>query len=394
MELEIVLPRRHWGQDEVLAEAKRWNVLACGRRWGKTVLGRELAVRSLLLGQSVAWGAPQYKFLGESFRSLRKVLEPLIVRASESEHRIEVLGGGSIDFWTLGDVNAGRGYRYSRWILDEAAMVEGLGDVFMEAVRPSLSDFGGDAWFLSTPKGRDFFWEAFELGRVDGSSEWKSWQRPSHENLKLSRAEIESARRMLPELSFRQEYLAEFLDGEDTVFRGVRDCVDVGRADGGLRVDGREYQVGVDLARIHDYTVISVVDDLGVQVWFERVKGMSWENQVALVARICKQFGALAVVDSTGVGDVVVEQLNSAGVEVVPFRFTRVSKRLLMERLAWRLDERSLRLMDVQVQTQELEGFAFDDSGRMRARGSGFDDCVCALALSVWPVNRARLEVY
>ena len=394
MEKNIVLPRLHLGQEQVIAEAKRWNVLACGRRWGKTVLGRELAVRAMLEGKSVAWGAPQYKFLAESYRALRQILEPVIVRASETDHRIEIIGGGSIDFWTLGDVNAGRGYRYSRWILDEAAMVNRLGDVFMESVRPTLSDFGGDAWFLSTPQGREFFWEAFERGKCKDEPEWMSWQKVSQENSKLLAGEIESAKRMLPESVFRQEYEAEFLDGEDQVFKNVRECVESDWAGLTEPEPERFYQAGVDLARISDYTVVSVVDDLGRQVWFERVRGMSWERQVALVAQICSRFDAIGVVDSTGVGDVVVEQLSAAGVEVVPFRFTSVSKRVLMERLAWRLDEKSLRLMDLDVQTRELESFAYDEKGKMRALGSGHDDCVCALALSVWPVNRLRLEVF
>lgn len=398
MEVVVKLPRLHEGQRQVLGEARRWNVLVCGRRWGKTVLGRELAVRSALGGGLVAWGAPGYRYLRESFRGIRAVLGPVVKRASEEEHRLELWGGGVIDFWSLKDEDAGRGHRYHRWILDEAAMVRGLGAVFMEAVRPTLSDFGGDAWLLSTPRGGGFLREAFLSGQDPLESDWQSWQMPSLSNPLLTEEEIESARRMMPEAAFRQEYLAAFLAEEDQVFRGVRACLDRGRTTCLEAEPGRRYQAGVDLGRLRDYTVVSVTDEAGRQVCFERLRGGSWESQVATVARICAAYGCPAVVDTTGVGDPVAERLRAAGVTVVPFRFTSMSKQALMENLAMRFEEMGVRLMDVAVQTAELEAFAYEalpgGGVRMAAPGAGHDDCVCALALSVWPVGRVRLEVF
>ncbi len=398
MEIVVKLPRLHEGQRRVLDEARRWNVLACGRRWGKTVLGRDLALRCALEGGLVAWGAPGYRYMSESYRVMRRSLGPLVLACTE-EKRIELVGGGVVDFWSLNDKDAGRGFKYHRWIIDEAAMVKNLGAVFMEAVRPTLSDFQGDAWFLSTPKGRGFFWQAFGLGSDELEPDWQSWQMPSHVNPLMSSEEIEAAREMLPERVFCQEYLAEFVEDEERVFRGVREAVDVGRSSGSAFVAGRLYQAGVDLARVRDFTVVTVVDDEGRQVWFERVRGLSWERQVALVARVCSAYGCPAVVDATGVGDPVVERLRSAGVAVVPFKFSALSKQALMENLALRLEAGELRLMDLGVQTAELEGFEYSASVgggvRMSAPSGGHDDCVCALALAVWGGGRrVRLEVF
>lgn len=395
----VRLPRLHRGQTLVRSEARRWNVVACGRRWGKTLLGRDLAVRAALAGDPVAWGAPGYRFLAENYRALKRCLTPVLDRANDDEKRLELVGGGSIEFWTLMDENAGRGRSYRLWILDEAAMVPRLGDVFMESVRPTLSDLGGEAWFLSTPKGRGFFWESFMRGQDPEEPDWASWQRPSSESPWLGTSELESARRMMPERAFRQEYLAEFLDSEGQVFRRLDESVDSGRCEGLLAAeDGRRYQAGVDLARVRDFTVVTVVDDLGRQVWFSRVRGLSWERQVEDVARICRLFSAVAVVDATGVGDPICERMVLAGVDVVPFKFTSLSKQALMENLALRLDEGSLRLMDVPVQTAEMVAFEYESlpGGGVRMAGAdgGHDDCVCALALAVWPVKRVRLDVF
>lgn len=124
--------------------------------------------------------------------------------------------GGVVDFWTLDAPDPARGRAYARFLLDEAAMAPNLRQVWEQAIRPTLSDYRGDAWFLSTPKpralhdGAAFFRELFERGQGDG--DWKSWRMPSSTNPFLAVEEIEAARLELPELVFRQEYLAEFVD--------------------------------------------------------------------------------------------------------------------------------------------------------------------------------------
>jgi hypothetical protein len=210
-QVRLELPELHPGQEQVKAEARRFNALACGRRWGKTVIGLDLVIDTALVGGKGGWFAPEYRLLREAWRDLRQLCGD-VATFNEQERRADFITGGSIEFWAFDrNPNAGRSRKYHRLVVDEAAHCDNLEVVWTKALRPTLTDYKGDAWFLSSPNGRNYFHTLFKLGqRSDGP--WKSWQRPSLDNPYLDPAEIEDARRDLPEPVFAQEYLAEFLD--------------------------------------------------------------------------------------------------------------------------------------------------------------------------------------
>jgi hypothetical protein len=380
--IKVGLPRPHPGQRRLLDDAARFKVVACGRRWGKTTYGALRLVRYALAGQPTAWFAPTYRFLQEPWRMLKRLLLPVIERVSETERRIEVLGGGTIEAWSLDDGDAGRGSKYAHLVVDEAALVRDLDHVWHEALRPTLTDLAGSADMLSTPKGRGAFFGFFSRND-DG---WRGFTEPSGNNPHLPPGEIEAARSGLPERAFRQEYLAEFVDDAGAVFRDVLAAIDAGRGEQAPKMSGR-YVAGLDVARTHDWTVLTVLEESGRQVFWDRFRGASWERLAERVLAVATRYACPVVVDATGLGDPVCELLVRRGVRVVPFKFTGESKPRLMESLAIRLEQGSLRLMDIAEQTQELQSFSYaiGPSGhvRMEAPGSLHDDCVSALALAV-----------
>lgn len=142
---------------------------------------------------------------------MKKTLKPVILSANKTEMRIELITGGVIDFWTLEDEDAGRGRKYKRLIIDEAAHARYLKDAWEKAVSPTLIDYCGDAWFISTPNGINFFYTLFQRGLSDEHPDWASFQMPTTVNPHMSRVEVENKRHELPELVYRQEYLAEFV---------------------------------------------------------------------------------------------------------------------------------------------------------------------------------------
>ena len=123
MTLTLKLPRPHPAQYQVLRESKRFNVLCCGRRWGKTTIAIDRLVRPALRGKPVAWFAPIYKDLSEVWRAVLKYLDPVIVRKQEQDHWAQLIGGGTIECWGLDKPGAGRGRAYARVVIDEAAKV-------------------------------------------------------------------------------------------------------------------------------------------------------------------------------------------------------------------------------------------------------------------------------
>src|SRR6185437_834709 len=153
--LTVTLPRLHPAQRRIQRESRRFNVLACGRRFGKPTYSLNRLIPPALAGFPVGFFAPKYKYLADAFRVFKRVLKPVIRHKNETEKRIELITGGVLEFWSLQDPDAGRSRKYKRVAVDEAAMVKGLEHAWNASIRPTLTDLKGDADFYSTPKGRD-----------------------------------------------------------------------------------------------------------------------------------------------------------------------------------------------------------------------------------------------
>ncbi len=111
----------------MLREARRYNVAACGRRYGKSTLAIELLAKPALEGQPVAYFSPTYKLLIEIWRQLESILSPVIRRSNATERRIDLITGGVIECWSMDNPDAGRSRRYARAVIDEAGLVADLG---------------------------------------------------------------------------------------------------------------------------------------------------------------------------------------------------------------------------------------------------------------------------
>jgi hypothetical protein len=159
--IQLNLDSLHDKQQTVLNQARRFNTLKCGRRWGKTKLSEELLLspddqsNGALNGFPVAYCAPTYKMLMEVWRALNDIVYDIIESKSETEKRIELFGGGVIDFWSLEDPNSIRGRKYKRVVIDEAEVARNLEDAWERVIRPTLADMKGRLLvFIDTS-----FWE-------------------------------------------------------------------------------------------------------------------------------------------------------------------------------------------------------------------------------------------
>lgn len=287
-DIPLRVQRLHPGQERVLAGARRFNVLSNGRRWGKTTLLLDVLVvepGGALDGLPVGWFAPNSKLFDEAWLEAVRTLAPVTRRVDSQKNRIELITGGVMDFWTLHNTDdPGRGRKYARIAIDEAAIVpsDRLRRQWTEAIRPTLTDFEGSAWFASTPKGANYFQELWQ--REDPA--WASWQIPTVDNPFINPAEVEAARRELPNAVFRQEYLAEFVTDFGAVFKDATyyDPTD-------LPTDGYQEATGCDFAytsKAGDWTVfltgrhangVLYVTDLyrrqaASTEWAERLRGV------------------------------------------------------------------------------------------------------------------------
>lgn len=393
----------HSGQIAILRRAKRFNTVACGRRFGKTAMGVALTgtgwpgcEKGIAQGFDVGWFAPNYKLLDEAWRASKRAYGALgmIERTDAQQHRMELTTGGALDFWTLEDPDSGRGRRYGFVVVDEAAMARHLQDAWEQSIRPTLSDFGGGAWFLSTPKGLNYF-HTLTRRAEDASGNWAHHHAPTSANPHIAPAELDEARRSLPERVFAQEYLAQFLEDGGGVFRRVMAAVDSdpGAEDRMANArdvgDGRAYVIGVDWGRHNDFTVIAVVDAKErALVAIDRFTQIDYAVQLARLRAMAQRFPrAVILAESNSMGGPLVESLQRMRMPVRAFQTTAASKAQAIEALALAFEQGALRIPPVQWLISELMAYQQErmPSGAMRysAPSGGHDDGVMALAIAL-----------
>lgn len=381
--MEIELPSPHPRQIAVIEQAKRFNVLCCGRRWGKTIIGLDRIVATAFkYKKPVAWFAPTYKLLDQPFRSLMSTLRPITKRLDQQKHVIELVGGAVVECWSLDDPDAGRGRAYKLAIVDEAALVQNFERAWQETIRPMLTDYQGEAWFLSTPKGiANYFHTLYQRGLDPHSPEWASWQMPSLTNPYLAPSEIEAARGDLTDLAFAQEYLAQFVTWAGVVFRRIMDAV--------KPIESKPAaQIGVDWGRTGDYTVFTAISAAGEVLAIDRFRGIEYALQRDRLKRFWDMQGQKSwiIAEYNAMGGPIVEQLQRDGLPVIPFVTTGPTKAAAIQALALAFEQGNIKIPNDPVLIGELQAFEGKPgpSGMMKygAPAGLHDDCVMSLAMA------------
>lgn len=222
---EILLPTLHAGQVKIFNERERFNVVCCGRRFGKTKMLVTLAGDMGMKGRNAGIFTPEAAQWSESFDDLAESLIPALRSRDASKGKIRLVtrgplkDGGKLDFWHTNDKPlAGRGRNYHRVLGDEFAFgKKGLADIWRKSIRPTLLNTRGDAWIFSTPFGDDpenFFWQACN----DPKLGFKFHHAPSSDSPYCPPDELELIRSSEHPLVFKQEYLAEFVSWRDAAF--------------------------------------------------------------------------------------------------------------------------------------------------------------------------------
>jgi len=359
-------------------------------------MGHELVVRTALDGQPAGWFGPTYKLLEESWRELKRILGPVVTLKSEQEHRLELYGGGTIECWSMDTGDPARGRKYKRIVVDEAAMVPNLLDIWNQALRPTLADFAGESWWLSTPRGLNDFYVLYQRGQDELETDWQSWQMPTSVNPHINQDELAAARREMPERDYAQEFEARFLQVEGAgVFRGVG-AVSRLKPQGPTR--GHVHVFGVDWGRSNDYTVVTVIDaTLMEQRVIDRYSQVEWEFQTERLHKLAEVFHPLTIVaEANSMGSPLVERLQRGYARLIGaprqplpvygWTATNASKAAAIQALSLGIEQGHVTLLNDQVQAGELLAYEAKVSvtGMLRysAPPGMHDDCVTALSLA------------
>ena len=369
---------------------KQQKAIFCPERYGiiegSTKCGKTVACIAWILeqamqgqrGQSYWWISPVYPQAKIAFRRLKRGLPENLYSANESELTITLVNGSIISFKSAEKPDNLYGEDVYAAVLDEASRMR---EEAWFAIRSTLTATRGHIRIIGNVKGRRNW--AYRLARraEGGEPEWSYARLTATDAIDagiVASDEVEQARRQLPEAVFRELYYAEPSDDGGNPFgqEAIRSCIG--------DVSGNQPIIyGVDLAKSIDWTVVVGLDEDGAVCRFDRYQ-WPWEETVR---RLAQEIGTVsAIVDSTGVGDPIVERLQRELSNVEGYHFSSSSKQKLMEGLAAAIQTNEVRYPQGVI-VSELDAFAYEYTRtgvRYSAPDGMHDDCVMALALAVY----------
>jgi len=248
--------------------------------------------------------------------------------------------------------------------------------------------------FISTPKGRNWLWEIYQRG-VSGEEGWQSWTFPTSSNPFIAKEEIEAAKRDLPEMIFRQEYLAEFIDDAGGVFRRVQEAAVLEPKE---YEEGKQYIAGVDVAASVDFTVVSVLDaESKEMVYLDRFNRVDYPVLIDRLESVYHRYHLTSmVVETNSIGRPVIDELATRGLNIVPFTTTSATKQAIIQSLQSALENGSILVLNNPVLIGELLSFeskrAPSGSFTYSAPDGMHDDCVMSLAIAWSGLHEKRVE--
>jgi hypothetical protein len=398
----------HKAQYEFHMNPSRFRVVSAGRRWGKTMCGvRELwkILQEAKEEHPVGWVvAPSFPLSIVDWDTAQEMMGPFILQQNAQDHWMEVsiahkergmTRTAKLEFKTAERDDRGlRGRGLSGLVVDEASMVSKK--AWELGLRPALADKLGKAIFISTPRGTGgLFYELYQLGQgLD--PQWKSWKFPSSSNPYFPKEEWAYLESITPQGTWMQEYLAEFVEGEGSVFH---DLHNVSEMPPKPYDPNTRWVIGADLAKTVDFTVLYPINDYGEPGEIVRIKDISWNVQQEAIQRLSERYGnARVIVDSSGIGDPVEDNLRRIGVPVRGMKTgSTTTKEELIEGLSIALQHNWVKLPSKGTHKwiwDELESYQKDvtehGNTRYHAPEGRHDDGVIALSLAVAGVG-ARL---
>lgn len=389
IELEIERPVLTDYQKKILYSHARFTVTKGATKIGKTFPHLfwlfEKAHEKPKPGANYWWVAPIHAQAKIAFNRLRRVAVQLGYRINESELFIETDYDSRIWFKSADKPDSLYGEDVFAVVFDEFTRAK---EAAWSAIRSTLTHTRGPCKFIGNSKGKKNWGHKLWLKAKSGEPGYEAFKITAYDAVDagiLQIEEVEQAKRDLPDLAFRELYLAEDLDDQANPFGidFIKSCVDVLYND-----DPVVY--GVDLAKSHDWTVVVGLNQAGKICHFER-----WQSDWGQTKRrIIETIGHKpALIDSTGVGDPIVEDIQRVCPNAEGYHFSSQSKQRLMEGLASSIQNNSISILSG-VMYEELESFEFiySRNGVKYSAPEGLnDDCVCALALANYQLTTGNI---
>lgn len=356
-----------------------------GRQSGKTMVGiAEIAWDALEHGGHINWWiAPNYKVKPRAWRGLLDFLPAEVIKKkNETESFVTLINDSQI--WVKSadapDSLVSEGLDFA--VCDEAgqwkesAWFQGVSPMF--AARPNAR-----AILIGTPRGKNWFHRLWLKGQSGQEKDYAAFHWKSSDSPYVSKEFLDEQFRSIPRETFLQEYEADPLDNAQAVFRDVRSVVKMMRAENDAMT-----VIGIDLARKLDFSAMIGMNSSRQVTFIDRFQD-EWAEQKRKIVSKSFLLNARCVVDATGTGDVIVEDLRNSGIQVEGFIISNQTKQQLMDNLRVAFQQGTISIPNDPTLIGELEAYEYEydeDTRRYKfsAPAGTHDDLVIALALALW----------
>lgn len=337
----------------------------------------------------IGWVSPIYKQCKKVFTDIDFAFgNNQFVFKEKNKTELTFLGhnNSSIHFYSAERYDNIRGETFDYLICDEFAFMDA--EAWTEVLRATVLVRGKKVLLLSTPKGKNHFHQIYSLDGVN--PQYKSFRMTSYDNPIINPSEIDDARLTLPDHVFRQEYLAEFIDGGAGLFTNLS-LIDYAEA------TGRMY-AGLDVGRADDYTVLSVFNERGEQVYIERWHHDTWSNIIGKVVSKINEYNCHTLIEVNSIGDAIYEQVKDRVINkqlINPFVTISKSKQDIIEQLVVANQNKEVKILNRDWLIKELDLFTYEynpktKSVRYSAPNGFHDDGVMATAIGYHSLKSLR----
>ena len=368
---------------------KQHDAIFCPERYAiieaSTKSGKTMACLSWLLTKATEspgiywWVAPQYSQSLIAFNRLHEALRHgaayAIEAVNESTHTIRLVNGSRIEFKSGEKSDGLFGEDVDACVIDAASR---LREESFHAVRSTLTATQGSLRIIGNVTGRRNWMYALARDAEAGRANWKysrlTWTDAVEAGV-LKLEEVDDARAMLPAHVFTELYEAQATEDGSNQFRmdSIEQCI--------KPLSDLPPEVwGWDLAKSVDYTVGIALDANNQVCRFERFQH-SWDITEEIIKSHVTNEPCL--IDSSGVGDPIVERLSKELWTVEGFKFTSTTKQQIIEGLILAIQNGEISFPEGPI-VSELMNFGYEHTRQgMRYEAlSGHDDTVMALALA------------
>lgn len=379
--------------DSINKDPYKYYIINIGRQFGKSLLATNQLLYWILSNKcECAWVSPVYNQANKVYEQIVTAFAntQIITKKDSQKLKIVFCNGSMLQFFSAERYDNIRGFTFDYLVCDEFAFMDEK--AWTEVLRATVLVKGKKVLLISTPKGKNHF---YKMHQLDGINEqYKSFTMTSYDNPMINPSEIDDAKYTLPEMIFRQEYLAEFVDGSAMLFNNR------------LLSDNKPYGksfAGIDLGRADDYSVLSIFNENGEQYYIERWRHSDWSSIVQNIANGLRTNNVqTALVEVNSIGDVIFEMLQkecSSYCTIEPFVTTNQSKKEIVESLIVANQNKEVKFLNVDWLDKELEMFTYEYNPKSRVikygATSGFhDDGVMASCLSFHAYNKYKTGRY